>query len=245
MGIALMNPVNGGLTKTTYSKLVKITGMNYGSLMSAKSRKMAIKCLKGFYIVDENITGAEKEFYLQKFFNKYEVWKKIDPNDFNIEYDKIDYYISNMGRVKSVRNNKEKVLKQFEKKWKRCSYLVFKINGKVIKVHKAVAKYFLDEPEDEKYIVVHLDGNVFNNDCNNLKWMNRKDVKGSLIKSSQGTPVLKIDRETGEVLDCYSSIREASRENYICRGSISDSIKGKNNTSGGFMWAIDEESVLI
>ena len=244
MGIALMNPVNGGLTKTTYSKLVKITGMSYGSLMSAKSRKMAIKCLKGFYIVDENITGVEKEFYLQKFFNKHEVWKKINPNDFGIDYNKIDYYVSNMGRVKSVRNNKEKILKQFDKKYKRGHELTFKINGKIIRVYKAVAKYFLDEPKDKKYIVIHLDGDVLNNECNNLKWVDRKSVKGYLIKSSQGTPILKIDRETGEVLDCYSSIREASRENYICRESIRSALKGKNNTSGGFMWAIDEESAL-
>ena len=42
MGIALINTINGALTKTTYSKLVKITGMSYDSLVSAKSKKNKI-----------------------------------------------------------------------------------------------------------------------------------------------------------------------------------------------------------
>ena len=40
MGIALMNTINGAVTKTTYSELEKITGMSYCSLTSAKTKKI-------------------------------------------------------------------------------------------------------------------------------------------------------------------------------------------------------------
>ena len=53
-------------------------------------------------------------------------------------------------------------------------YLRVGINGKKHRVHRLVAKAFLEPPPSEKHTIVHhIDGDRANNRPDNLKWATR------------------------------------------------------------------------
>lgn len=99
-----------------------------------------------------------------------EKWKKIDGYKY--------YFVSNLGRVKSI-NDKgnwgdKRTLKIIVRK---SGYCVVNLNsysdgGKKMKqyrVHQLVARAFIPNPE-KKPTINHLDGNKENNHVDNLEW---------------------------------------------------------------------------
>jgi hypothetical protein len=92
-----------------------------------------------------------------------EIWKDV------IGYEKL-YLISSLGKLKSLQNNKEKILKLIPDK---KGYLRTRIgnlnNKKTIKIHRLVAIAFIPNPENKKE-VNHRDGNKQNNNIENLEW---------------------------------------------------------------------------
>lgn len=94
-----------------------------------------------------------------------EIWKEYIPG----------YVVSNMGRVCNVRTNH--ILKQQTLK---NGYHVCVVscgsrsNKKVIRVHVAVAKLFVENPNN-LHEVNHLDGNKDNNSADNLEWCTHGD----------------------------------------------------------------------
>lgn len=53
--------------------------------------------------------------------------------------------------------------------------------------------------------------------------------------------VLKVDRETGEILAVYGSKAEASKDTGVSESMLSRVCMGKNTNSGGFIWVEDTE----
>ena len=106
-----------------------------------------------------------------------------------------NYFISNFGRVKTInwRNTKrEAVLKPATDK-KGYLRVALSIGGKLItyKVHRLVAIYFLENPENKPQ-VNHIDGIKSNNVLSNLEWSTNSEnqlhaVKLGLVKSKKGT----------------------------------------------------------
>lgn len=84
---------------------------------------------------------------------------------------------------------------------------------------------------------------MHNNDFTNLEWISRSKLGQNTGSKSKSISVLKIDTETGEVLDFYESMVEAGRENYLHREAIRLAVSGKLKTAGGFIWKIDNESL--
>lgn len=80
------------------------------------------------------------------------------------------YLVSNHGRVKSICNKVEIVMRQ------QLHYRGYKVlwlyNGsrKKVFVHRLVAEVFLENP-DEKEVVNHIDSDKANNHITNLEWM--------------------------------------------------------------------------
>ncbi len=89
-----------------------------------------------------------------------EEWKPIN------EYP--TYVVSNTGKVKNTTTGT--ILKQYINKKGYCG-IGIRVNGKsmYIKVHRAVAKAFISNP-DNKPTVNHIDGNKSNNLVHNLEW---------------------------------------------------------------------------
>ena len=92
-----------------------------------------------------------------------EEWKEIFWLDGN-------YFVSNYGRVISLKWNKPRILKPF-----CCNgYLYVSIGGHDRRIHRLVATAFIPNPDGKK-LVHHKDGNKQNNHISNLEWATSRE----------------------------------------------------------------------
>jgi hypothetical protein len=85
-----------------------------------------------------------------------------------------DYYISNHGRVLSVKRGKPRFLKIGTNKWGYQHYtLTIDGRGKSFNVHRLVANYFVPNPDGLPQ-VDHIDQDKANNVATNLRWVTSK-----------------------------------------------------------------------
>ena len=145
---------------------------------------------------------------MQKMNTQIEEWKAVA--ECNGEY-----YVSNFGRVKSLKQGKEKMLKAC---LSSTGYYVIGIhlkdNRKNHTIHKLVAMAFLENTENKPQ-VNHKDANKTNNHIDNLEWVTAKENAkhawdNGLLKNrikSVSKPV--IDIVTGKK---YCSLKHACSE---------------------------------
>lgn len=126
-----------------------------------------------------------------------------------------DYYISNYGRVYSIKRNK--ILKPFINNCGYCLITLYNEYGfKKITIHSLVAENFLEKKEGCE--INHKDENKLNNKVDNLEWLTHKE-------NSQYSLGKKIITDKGEI---FPSIGEASRELNVSKTSIIRSLKNGN-----------------
>ena len=96
-----------------------------------------------------------------------EIWKNIENYP--------DYMVSNLGRVKSIKFGKEKLLKHSKDKYGYFKVLLSK-NGKSknLKIHRLVAKAFIPNPDNKEFID-HINTNKTDNRVENLRWCTCKE----------------------------------------------------------------------
>lgn len=143
-------------------------------------------------------------------------------------------YVSNDGRV--FRNN-WKELKKHTNIY-GYQYVSFTVNGnrKKFRIHRLVAKAFLDNPFMLPE-VNHKDGDKTNNNVTNLEWVTCSDnqLHSRYILLNQtgfkDTPIRCI--ETNKL---YKSTREAWRDTGISYSHISECANGKRKSAGGYHW---------
>lgn len=182
-----------------------------------------------------------------------EVWKDIEG------YEGL-YQVSNLGRVKSLPRTKktksgvtyitkEKIL-MFRNcaGYNRCS-LTKNNKSKNIYVHRLVARAFIPNPKNYKYIN-HKDCNPSNNKIENLEWCtlshnslyacklgrmgkNMLGIRGG--KNPNSKKVSQYDKN-GNFIKNWNSEIEASKELNICATSISYCANKKRKTAGGYIW---------
>jgi hypothetical protein len=114
-----------------------------------------------------------------------EIWKVID-NTSRL------YHISNYGKVKSFKTNKNGIVLKGNISINNYKRYILTLSDKSLLYmfsHKLVGEYFLDNPNNYK-IVDHIDGNTLNNHVNNLRWVsNQQNTLNSKLPISNKSGV--------------------------------------------------------
>lgn len=166
-----------------------------------------------------------------------EIWKDIKGYE-------NEYLVSNLGRIKSIKNGKNLIMKLDTEKKGYLSVKLYK-NGKrkSYKVHRLVAIAFIENPYN-KPEVNHIDAIRSNNNVNNLEWVTSKENIEHQVKIGNHKidgvekikrKVIKYDLSTNEIIKEYESCMEAVRENGgSCANNISMVCNGKRKSYKGF-----------
>lgn len=117
-----------------------------------------------------------------------------------------DYQVSNLGNVKSLRFNKERILKYGYNK--KTGYVNVCINGKKYYIHRLMAQTFISN-YDNKPCVNHINGIKNDNRVENLEWVTQKEninhawSLGKCTPHNQYTDKIKkvIDTSNGKIFD--------------------------------------------
>ena len=94
---------------------------------------------------------------------------------------------------------------------------------------------------DQNLCIYHKDKNIYNNRIENLELVSISDIGINYGGESGRIAVIKIDPKTGEELDSFDSMMEASKQTDISYRGIRLCIQGKQKKKGRFKWVIDEE----
>lgn len=165
-----------------------------------------------------------------------EIWKDIPG------YEGL-YQVSNMGRVKSLKYGKEKIIKPVKN---RDGYLLIGLykNNKVkhYTMHRLVAIAFIGKPISEVYYEInHLDENKNNNKLENLQYCTRKyNCNYGSHNEKMSKSVIGINKINGFICE-YSSARGAGRSLLINNANIVACCKGKLKSAGGYVWYYKED----
>lgn len=164
-----------------------------------------------------------------------EIWREID--GFH------DYRVSNTGKVKSIKHNKELILKPSLSNGYQVVPLYNNGIKSRFKVHRLVASAFVENPNPYEFDQInHKDENKLNNNADNLEWCNqkynnnygnhgKKISEAKINNKSRSKTVLCV--ETGCV---YPSTREVERQTGFDNTCISDCCRGKRKVAYGYHW---------
>lgn len=231
--LQLFDPITGSKKNTNYKLLMGITGYSQSNLSLCKSKCRIISNINCF-LIDSSFSSNDLVSLMGKVVVETEFFKNIDTDGI--------YQLSNLGRVRRTYKTREpKFLMPYIKK---SGWLCIKVkyNGRYQEkpIHRLVGELFVIKSSPDLDRVIHKNGNLVDNRADNLMWVTKSTV-ASIGRSRCSVPVLKLDPETLEVLDEFSSIKEAALSVYVVPESIRQCISGIINTSAGFKWIVDED----
>lgn len=219
-------------TPTNWEKLEGITGSKKATLATFKSKKQKLPRLDYCYLMDDKTSKQQLRAWYENVKFENEVWKDIDDI----------YKISNYGRVKKIYKKypEGKLMLPYTKPRYKTKLLI-KIHGKEIFIHKLVAKYFVDNPNNYKCIY-HKNGILHDNYHCNLEYGTEKYVGKIGANMRHDRPsIIAIDAYTGEVIDWFKSARDVARVLYTNRQSVLDCLNGKiEMTMSGYKFEYEE-----
>lgn len=145
------------------------------------------------------------------------------------------YQVSNLGRVKSLRNN---IIRKPTANRKGYKQVDLWKDGEVThpSIHRLVAFHFLEVPSNyEEMEVNHKDEDKTNNRADNLEWCTREynqqyGTRNQRIAATLSKPVVCIDNDT-----IYPSVKFASMM-FGNLGHINCCCDGRRKTAGGLQW---------
>lgn len=153
------------------------------------------------------------------------------------------YAITEEGMVWSYRR------KKFLKPSLNVSYLKVHLykdgECKTKTIHRLVLETFKPVVGMENLQANHIDENKQNNNLSNLEWTTAKEntLHSSYKWKGRKGKVIPVEQYSldGRLVAVYSSQAEAARELGINRYSISDCLRGRTHTGGGYIWRFIDE----
>ena len=146
------------------------------------------------------------------------------------------YEVSDMGRVKSLKHGKERIMKPRKNTGGYLNVDLCKDGQKkMLLVHRLVAKAFIPNPNNLE-TVNHKDEVKTNNVASNLEWMSREDNVAYSRPQFAKRSVQMFDKSTGELLATFPSTMEVERVTGIAQQNISSCCNGKLKSAGGYIW---------
>lgn len=149
-----------------------------------------------------------------------------------------NYQISNLGNVKNIKRNK--LLISYPK---ATGYMVTRLSNNNIskekKIHRLVAQAFIDNPKNLEF-VNHKDEIKNNNHFNNLEWCDSTYNNNYGTRSKRQAEKMKISVKQFSLNNIfikeYTSINEAGKCTNNNPSNISNCLKKRSKTSGGYIW---------
>lgn len=196
--------------------------------------------------IHANTTGLRKSNKNKKvYFNEEtdilpnEIWKAIP------DYPK--YLISSKGRVRSLKNNHDLLLKPvITNGYYRVS---LSCNGKIDEKLVAYLVYFTFNQDEirENYVVDHIDGNKTNNNVENLRYISRSENTRAAYYSQQNQSNIQpvICYKDGEYIGTFPSCKEASRQLNCDASAISKCCRGIYKHTHGYNFKYQQGSTTI
>lgn len=147
------------------------------------------------------------------------------------------YQVSNEGRVRSLRFNRERI---FGNGVNSRGYVtcVLRKNGEKIEytMHRLVAQAFIPNPNNYN-AVHHINHNRSDNRVENLEWMNRGEHQAMHNRERETKRVNQIDPMTKEIISTYLSISDAARQTGFDPSVIGKCCRGVSyKTYKGYEW---------
>ena len=160
---------------------------------------------------------------------KNEIWKDV------VGYEGL-YQVSNQGRVKSFKWNKERFLKPSMDK---DGYLLVNLcaggKRKTFKVHRLVCEAFHENP-DNKPQVNHINEIKTDNRACNLEWCTcKQNVNHGSRNERVSKPVGQYSLD-GKLIKLWPSTIEVQRQAGFSQGNISLAANGKYKQAYGCIW---------
>lgn len=154
-----------------------------------------------------------------------------------------EYFISNKGRVQSLKSGKRKTLKTFtdDKGYMRIN-LMKKGKLKQVGVHRLVAESFISAIP-ENLVVNHIDGNATNNSVENLEIVTQQEnvIHSHYVLGNAIEPVLMLDKDTFEPIKEFANKETAMKELGVSGGGINRVCKNERNFCGGYSWILKKD----
>lgn len=143
------------------------------------------------------------------------------------------YYIVDDGRIWTDKHWKWRTAKdvrgyeQVQLKHNRVSTYLY--------IHRLVAEAFVENPDPEHNTIVwHKDGDLSNNNCDNLEWISLEEMRRRRRKVTLTRAVVQTLPDGTERI--YTSLTEAARENGITKSLIANCCRGRKPTVHGSKW---------
>lgn len=158
------------------------------------------------------------------------------------------YQVSNLGRVRSLWFEKERILKLYKNvKGYYCISLCKNGIHQNRSVHRLVAEAFIPNT-DNKPSIDHINTIKNDNRVENLRWVTNKEnsnnplTKEKQIKSKLSKPILQFDKNM-ELVKKWNGVREIERELNYLHNSISKCCKNQYGfkSAYGYKWGFEKD----